>query len=120
MGESALSFIMGASRQKHSFGTVQGGVRLRNGVLRKVMNEHLWRTPWEKGQGFSKDNHGLREEGLARERSVYSRTHNEFIGNSPAFKSVFEVIRAIAARECPVIITGETGVGKEMARLRPG
>ncbi|MGD1042467.1 MAG: sigma-54 dependent transcriptional regulator [Sedimentisphaerales bacterium] len=46
--------------------------------------------------------------------SFYTRTHNEFLGSSPAFNSVMEVIRAIAARECPVIITGETGVGKEM------
>lgn len=27
---------------------------------------------------------------------------------------MFEVIKAVATRECPVIITGETGVGKEM------
>ena len=44
----------------------------------------------------------------------YTRTHNDFLGNSPAFNSMMEVIKAIATRECPVIITGETGVGKEM------
>lgn len=44
----------------------------------------------------------------------YSRTHNELIGNSPSFNSVLEIISAIASRHCPVIITGETGVGKEM------
>jgi len=27
---------------------------------------------------------------------------------------MFEVVKAVASRECPVIITGETGVGKEM------
>jgi len=37
-----------------------------------------------------------------------------FIGNSPAFNSILELIRAVAARKCSVVITGETGVGKEM------
>ncbi len=37
-----------------------------------------------------------------------------FIGNSSAFNSILEMIDAIATRKCPVIITGETGVGKEM------
>jgi len=37
-----------------------------------------------------------------------------FIGKSPVFKSILEIIRAVAARKCPIIITGETGVGKEM------
>jgi len=38
----------------------------------------------------------------------------DFIGNSSAFNSIFEMIRAVAGRKCPIIITGETGVGKEM------
>ena len=37
-----------------------------------------------------------------------------FIGKSPAFNSILEMINAIAARKCSIIITGETGVGKEM------
>lgn len=45
----------------------------------------------------------------------YSRTtYNEFVGCSGAFKSIIELIGAVAARKCPIIITGETGVGKEM------
>ncbi len=39
---------------------------------------------------------------------------SDFIGKSPAFKSLSETIKAVAARKCSVIITGETGVGKEM------
>ena len=39
---------------------------------------------------------------------------NDFIGKSPAFNSILEMIKAIAARKCSIIITGETGVGKEM------
>ena len=50
----------------------------------------------------------------AQPAAFYSRTHNDLIGNSSSFNAVLEIISAIAARECPVIITGETGVGKEM------
>ena len=39
---------------------------------------------------------------------------NTFIGDSPSFNSILEMIDAIATRKCSVIITGETGVGKEM------
>jgi len=38
----------------------------------------------------------------------------EFVGRSPAFHSILELINAISRRKCPVIIAGETGVGKEM------
>ena len=38
----------------------------------------------------------------------------EFIGQSNSFKSIVDMISAIAARRCSVIISGETGVGKEM------
>jgi DNA-binding NtrC family response regulator len=50
----------------------------------------------------------------AHSSPLHTRTHTEFIGSSPAFSSMLEVIKAVATRECPVIITGETGVGKEM------
>jgi DNA-binding NtrC family response regulator len=39
---------------------------------------------------------------------------HDFIGKSPAFNSLTETIKAVAARKCSIIITGETGVGKEM------
>ena len=42
------------------------------------------------------------------------RPWGEFIGRSTAFKSIFEMISAVACRRCSVIITGETGAGKEM------
>lgn len=40
--------------------------------------------------------------------------NNDFIGKSAAFNSIVEMIEAIASRKCSIIITGETGVGKEM------
>ena len=44
--------------------------------------------------------------------------NTDFIGKSPAFNSILETIKAVATRKCPVIITGETGVGKEMVACR--
>jgi DNA-binding NtrC family response regulator len=90
---------------------VQEAVHLHYGVSAKVMKEHSSRIPPDvRGLRIEEKIAGGRLYNLARS----SRTHTEFIGNSPAFNSVLEVIKAIASRECPVIITGETGVGKEM------
>ena len=36
------------------------------------------------------------------------------MGGSPAFVSILETIEAVASRQCSMVITGETGVGKEM------
>jgi len=50
---------------------------------------------------------------LSRSTGTYSPS-GSFIGKSAVFNSIVEVIKAVATRKCPVIITGETGVGKEM------
>jgi transcriptional regulator with PAS, ATPase and Fis domain len=42
------------------------------------------------------------------------RFSNQFIGKSEAFDSILKLVNIIASRRCPVIISGETGVGKEM------
>ena len=47
-----------------------------------------------------------------------SAPENNLIGKSAAFDSILKTIEAIAARKCPVVITGETGVGKEMVAGR--
>jgi transcriptional regulator with GAF, ATPase, and Fis domain len=40
---------------------------------------------------------------------------SEFIiGTSPAFGSILEIINAVAPRQCSMIISGETGAGKEI------
>ena len=46
--------------------------------------------------------------------SMWATAGQQFIGSSTAFNSIVDMIGAIAARRCPVIVTGETGVGKEM------
>jgi transcriptional regulator with GAF, ATPase, and Fis domain len=36
------------------------------------------------------------------------------VGNSPELPQVVEIIRLVANRRCTVLISGETGTGKEM------
>jgi len=43
---------------------------------------------------------------------------DEFIGESPAFAAIAETIQAVAARKCSIVITGETGTGKEVVARR--
>ena len=53
--------------------------------------------------------------GDAMAAGQYSTMRSEFvIGTSPAFGSILETINAVASRQCSMIITGETGAGKEM------
>ncbi len=54
---------------------------------------------------------------LAASRSQIVRS--EFvIGTSPAFGSILETINTVASRQCSMIISGETGAGKEMVARR--
>jgi two-component system, NtrC family, response regulator len=41
-------------------------------------------------------------------------TVNEMVGASPAICAVFDLVRKMATTEMPVLITGETGTGKEL------
>jgi transcriptional regulator with PAS, ATPase and Fis domain len=44
---------------------------------------------------------------------------NEFVaGTSPAFRAILETIDTIASRQCSMIISGETGAGKEIVARR--
>jgi DNA-binding NtrC family response regulator len=56
----------------------------------------------------------LEENRLLKEQvSTITRFQN-FIGRSPAIRNVFNLIRDVAVTDSSVLITGETGTGKEM------
>jgi two-component system response regulator HydG len=59
---------------------------------------------------------GLAERGelLGRERDVRERVLAGMIGVNPKMQLVFEMIRQVARIDVPVLITGETGTGKEL------
>ena len=71
----------------------------------------------ESRRGFRPDlsyEWGSRFSDTIRGRDAGAEGYHEFIGRSAAFNSIVEMIEIIASRKCSVIITGETGVGKEM------
>ncbi|MDF0667349.1 MAG: sigma-54 dependent transcriptional regulator [Nitrospira sp.] len=41
-------------------------------------------------------------------------TGDEMVGASPSIRAVFDLVRKMASTEMPVLITGETGTGKEL------
>lgn len=70
----------------------------------------------ESVQRTARNNDGLHRQGggAAQKKTPNIGNNGEFTGKSGAFNSILEIIDAIAARNCSVIITGETGVGKEL------
>jgi transcriptional regulator with PAS, ATPase and Fis domain len=68
----------------------------------------------EKAKGkFARGNVSATGDAMAAAQRNIMRS--EFvIGTSPAFGSILETIYTVASRQCSMIITGETGAGKEM------
>ena len=62
----------------------------------------------QRGQALARDNALLREQLAARGR------FEQMVGKSPAMQSVFSVVDKVAAARTTVLITGESGVGKEL------
>jgi DNA-binding NtrC family response regulator len=52
----------------------------------------------------------------ATQRSTSAEPWQRYlVGQSPSMEQVLKIIRLVASRRCTVLITGETGTGKEMA-----
>lgn len=51
---------------------------------------------------------------LLKDELEYPETFSHIITQSPAMRSIFKYIEAIARTQLPVLITGETGAGKEL------
>jgi DNA-binding NtrC family response regulator len=51
---------------------------------------------------------------LLRSQSSISLEHNNIVGNSPQIRKIFEIIKKIAKSNASILITGETGTGKEL------
>jgi len=61
------------------------------------------------------EHHRLREEVQRLRRAVdLAQGFGEIIGTSPAMRRVYEVLARVAVSDASVLITGETGTGKEL------
>jgi DNA-binding NtrC family response regulator len=60
--------------------------------------------------------HRQLQEEVKRLREAVRDTHkmDELIGNSPAMKKVYELVRQVGESEATVLISGESGTGKEL------
>jgi len=76
--------------------------RLISGVKRAIEIRELQR-----------ENKWLRAQVLS-DKLEHPEVFSEIITNSPAMKSIFQYIEAISLSPQPALITGETGVGKEL------
>lgn len=66
------------------------------------------------------ENLALRVETEQQRAEVYRQVndqHRELIGQSPAHKHLLEEIRLVASSDLTVLVTGQTGVGKELVAL---
>ena len=51
---------------------------------------------------------------ILRSQSSQALEHNNIVGNSPQIRKIFDIIKKIARSNASILITGETGTGKEL------
>jgi formate hydrogenlyase transcriptional activator len=69
--------------------------------------------PWGASSEFSD-----RDRSRAPERAGFSRVFDDVVGRSDALRAVFAHVNQVAATDCPVLLLGETGTGKELVARR--
>jgi transcriptional regulator with GAF, ATPase, and Fis domain len=84
---------------------------LGNTIVRNIREDQLKKSLWEIKQ--LKEQLQLESEYLRAEIKL-SQPHKEIIGRSAAIKRVLQQVEQAAPVECTVLITGETGTGKEL------
>jgi DNA-binding NtrC family response regulator len=57
----------------------------------------------------------IRENLTLRQRITEKTVLEEFVGQSPPMRQLYETIRSVAGTDYPVLIRGESGTGKELA-----
>ena len=58
--------------------------------------------------------YGLQRESQGRQKQWSSEDFGDILGNSPAMRRIFTMVRRVAATDVPVLITGESGTGKSL------
>ena len=98
-----------------AFGTIESAVEaMKSGAYDYIQK------PFELEELEVKINRALehrRDSGvlqLLRSQSSQALEHNNIVGNSPQIRKIFEIIKKIARSNASILITGETGTGKEL------
>jgi DNA-binding NtrC family response regulator len=98
-----------------AFGTIESAVEaMKNGAYDYIQK------PFELEELEVKINRALehrRDSGvlqILRSQNNVLLEHNNIVGNSPQIKKVLEIIKKIAKSNASILITGETGTGKEL------
>ena len=66
-------------------------------------------------EGLKQEEEGIRNENIAlREEIVNASMFEEIVGTSPALQAVLTLVAKVAPTDSTVLITGETGTGKEL------
>jgi len=98
-----------------AFGTIESAVEaMKSGAYDYIQK------PFELEELEVKINRALehrRDSGvlqILRSQSSQALEHNNIVGNSPQIRKIFEIIKKIARSNASILITGETGTGKEL------
>jgi len=88
---------------------------LRLNVKRALESFELARRNRALAEALREANERLRAENLYLRRQVERRSFfDRIIGSSPALQRVFEVMEKVAATDATVLVSGETGTGKDL------
>jgi PAS domain S-box-containing protein len=94
-------------------GAVQGAVVVFRDISERVENERLLREALAEVDSLR--DRLEQENAYLREEIVAARQHDKIIGASPAILRMLEQIALVGPTDANVLITGESGSGKELA-----
>jgi two-component system response regulator HupR/HoxA len=88
---------------------------LRLDVKRALESYELARSNARLAKALAEANEKLRRENIVLRREVERRyAFDQIVGQSPAMHRVFEVMEKVAQTDATVLLTGETGTGKDL------
>jgi DNA-binding NtrC family response regulator len=79
------------------------------------MRDYVPRLPDQHYEGIKRPRDWLHDENLALKEEIdHASMFEEIVGSSPALDTVFSRVSKVACTDSTVLITGETGTGKEL------
>jgi DNA-binding NtrC family response regulator len=98
-----------------AFGTIESAVEaMKNGAhdyIQKPFELEELEVKINRALEYRRDTGVLQ---ILRSQSNVSLEHNNIVGSSPQIRKVLEIVKKIAKSNASILITGETGTGKEL------